>query len=199
MKKNIKVIGLLIIISSILVACNKDNSNINNNVEENNPTENTVTQVKDEAIKIDLFDDMMMSLPFANDVAGTSFGVFSAVITGEKVLNVKFNLEEEISFDINTDEKLVSLSLSYDEEYGYIFALSEDNKVCLYKVSKTKDVEKIKYNIDNADSIVALNTDLEGEGNYQTIVIVKSKEGRYYTDYSFKGETKRTLKEITRK
>ena len=188
-----KKILLVIVILLLITGCKKNNKPVETKPEVIDNTPKT-SEVK----HISMFDEMIQYITFTGDVAGTTDNNLSVVITGLKELKATLNADKEINYTISYDEELKGVSIVCHENEGYIYALTQSNHVYYSKVTTTEATKPQKYNIENASETAALYTDLIGEGNFQPVVIVKTSDDKYFTDYSFDNNPNRTLIEISK-
>ena len=187
-----KKIILIIVMILLITGCKKNNKPVETKPEVIDNTPKT-SEVK----HISMFDEMIQYITFTGDVAGTTDNNLSVLFTGSKELKATLNADKEIEYTISYEEELKGVSIVCHDNVGYIYALTQSNHVYYSKVTTTEATKPQKYNIENASETAALYTDLIGEGNFQSVVIVKTSDDKYYTDYNFDNNPNRTLIEIS--
>lgn len=188
-----KKLLLVIVVLLLITGCKKNNKPVETKPEviDNIPKTSEVKHIS-------MFDEMIQNITFTSEVAGTMDNNLSVIFTGLKELKVTLNTDKEINYTISYDEDLKGVSIVCQENEGYIYVLTQNNHVYYSKVTTTEVTKPQKYNIENASEIAALYTDLIGEGNSQSVVIVKTSDDKYFTDYSFDNNPNRTLIEISK-
>ena len=188
-----KKLLLVIVMLLLITGCKKNNKPVETKPEVIDNTPKT-SEVK----HISMFDEMIQNITFTSEVAGTTDNNLSAILTGTNELKATIKTDKEINYTIKYDEEIKGISIVYFENEGFIYALTNDNHVYYSKVNETEYTAPQKFNIGNVKEMAALYTDLSGTGNYQRVIVIKTNEERYYTDYSFDNNPNRTLIEISK-
>ncbi len=192
MKKGIKVLGiiLLLCLCVIVSGCGKKPNENKTNTDSGNGNDAKI---------IDNFDTIVNNINFTSEVAGTGINGFRAVISDTDKITYKFEsngTEAEVSKQVTIGVSVKGLTLASNNDEGAVYVMTQNNEVYYVGASKTKEPVVEKLDVKNVSSFAALYTDLEGKGDYQTIVIIKTNEQKYYTDYKFSTDSSRSIKEI---
>ena len=200
MKKKI-ILGIVFIAMLFCVtACDTNNPGGDNpgNAETN------LIKVTNETKALGIFTDMIRNLEFTSEVAGTTTNLLNAVISGEQTITAKLLAgagKTEASYEVKIGAVIKGIGLVYDPETdtGYIYALTQENKLYLATVTRSGDIQVKRLEIDEVDAIAAVYTDLEGVGKSQASVIIRTKAAEYFTDYQFAGDSTKVIRKITSK
>ncbi len=193
MKKGLKLFGLFFAIALCLTLAGCDTKPGSN-------SGNGGIAVSEEPKALKLFGNMISNLEFTNEVAGTKYGQFSAVMAGNGKVSYKYDAnnqgDSEISREVSVDAKLNGLTIASDNKTGNIYVITDTNEVYSIHTERAAEAVVKKMSISNVESFVAMYADLEGTGDYQNIVIMKTKDGKYYTDYKFSTDEKEVIRQI---
>lgn len=197
MKKGLKLFGMLfaIVILFGVTGCNK--KTVDEPPIQNKPKENVIRLVS-ETKQIEAFNSMISQLKLKSDSKSGSYSVFSAVVSDDKIIAI-FNSDKEedrVTREITAVNNIASIDVSYENATGYIYVLTNSGEVYLIELTKTSDIKPLKYEISNVEALLGLYGDVEGNNVSQPIVIIRTKDKNYYTDYRFSNETERVLRQI---
>ena len=198
MKKRNLMLGLILVLFVFgLTACKKTPSNEGGQGTGNNGSNTgNVIKMSSDTKTLSIFNDMINNIEFTSDVAGTTSNSLTATIMGDGVIKATFN-DLGINKEVKIEGVLKGLGVvNNNGDDGYIHVLTEDGHMYYVKLTKTSEPVVFKYEIDNVESFASLDTDLEGKGESQAAVIIKNKNGEYYTDYRFTGDSGLILRKI---
>lgn len=198
MNKKKLMLGLILVLFVFGLAACKKRTNDDNPGTGNNGGDKAgnVIKMSSETKTLEIFNDMINNIEFTSDIAGTTSNSLTATIMGDGVINATFN-DLGITKEVKINAVLKGLGVvNNNGDDGYIHVLTEDGHMYYVKVTKTSEPVVYKYDIENVESFASLDTDLEGKGESQAAVIIKSKNGEYYTDYKFTGDSNLVLRKI---